>query len=115
MLAQPLEMATRKVSGLVREHADDFVRRLGVEKGSGVDEDVAAIHDEGIERAVAEHHDPHILLRKTGGVQDRLRVVAQQLFDFGVTDNWHPARCTILRACGGGRGSAPGRPNRNRG
>jgi hypothetical protein len=55
------------------------------------------------------------LLRKPGGVQDRLRVVAQQLFDFGVTDNRHPARRAILRACGGDRGSAPGRPNSYRG
>ena len=70
-------MAARQMSGFVREHADDFVRGLGIEKRAGIHKDVAAVHDEGVERAVAENNDPHVLLGKSGGAQDRLGIVAQ--------------------------------------
>ncbi len=50
-------MAAGQVAGLVREHADDLVRRLGVEQRAGIDEDVAAVHDEGVEGAVVEDDD----------------------------------------------------------
>ena len=33
-------MPARKVSGFVRENADNFVRRLCIEKRAGVDEDM---------------------------------------------------------------------------
>ena len=65
-------MAARKVSGLVREHADDLVRRLGIEKCAGIDEDVPAIHDKGVERAVVEDDDSHVLFCKSGDPQNRL-------------------------------------------
>ena len=105
------QMAAGEMAGLVREHADDLVRGLGVEQRAGIDEDVAAVHDKGVERAVAENDDPDVLLGKPGGAQDRLRVVAQQLLDFGVADNRHAARRLVLRARRRSRRSAAGGAN----
>ena len=90
LLTQALEMPARKMSGFVREHADDFVRRLGVEQRASINEDVTAIHHEGIERAIAEHDDPDVLLGKSGGVQDGLRIVAQTAVDLGVANTGMP-------------------------
>ena len=97
LLAQAHQMAAGKVAGFVREHADDLVRRLGVEQRAGVDEDVAAVHDEGVEAAVIEHDDPHVLLGEPGRLQNRLRIVAQQLLDLGVADDRQAARRLFLR------------------
>ena len=66
-------MAAGEMAGLVREHADDLVRRLGVEQRAGIDEDVAAVHDEGVEGAVVEDDDLDVLLGEAGRLQDRLR------------------------------------------
>ena len=98
LLAQPQQMAAGQMAGFVREHADDFVRRLGVEQRAGVDEDVAAVHDEGVEGAVVEHDHSDVLLGEAGRVQDRRRVIAQQLLDLGVADDRHAARGAFLRA-----------------
>ena len=49
LLAQARQMAAGEMPGFVREHADDLVRRFGIEQRAGIDEDVAAVHDEGIE------------------------------------------------------------------
>ena len=54
LLAQARQMAAGEVAGLVRQHADDLVRRLGIEQRAGVDEDVAAVHHEGVEAAVVD-------------------------------------------------------------
>ena len=62
LLAQTLQMTAREMPGFVREHADDFVRGLGIEQRTGVYEDVAAVHDKGVERAIAENDDAHVLL-----------------------------------------------------
>ena len=47
--------------------------------------------------AVVDDDDVDVLLRETGGAQDRLRVVAQQLLDLGVADQRNAAR-QALRA-----------------
>ena len=70
-------MTAGEVPGLVREHADDLVRRLGFEQRAGIDEDVAAVHDEGVEGTVVEDDDLDVLLGEAGGAQDRRGVVAQ--------------------------------------
>ena len=115
LLAQALEMAAREMSGLVRKYADDLVRGLGVEQRAGIDEDVAAVHDKGVERTVAENDDPDILLGQSRRTQNRLCIVAQQLFDLGVADNRHAARRAVLRAHRRDGRSAAGSANRNRG
>ena len=104
LLAQPRQMAAGDVAGLVREHADDLVRRLGVDQRAGVDEDAPAVHHEGVERAVVDDDDLDVLLREAGGAQDRLRVVAQQLLDLGVADDRQPGGRLCARA---GVGATP--------
>ena len=62
LLAQPRQMAAGDVAGLVRQHADDLVRRLRVDQRAGIDEDAAAVSDEGIEGAVVDDDDLDVLL-----------------------------------------------------
>lgn len=64
------------MSGFVGEDTNDFVWRFGIEKGARIDEDVPAVHDEGVKRAITKHHDPHVLFGQSGGTQNGLRVVA---------------------------------------
>ncbi len=87
LLAQARQMAAGDVAGLVREHADDLVRRLRVHQRAGIDEDAAAVGDEGVEGAVVDDDDLDVLLGEPGGLQNRLRVFAQQLLDLGVADD----------------------------
>ena len=86
------QMSAGQMAGFVRKHADHFVRRLGVEQCAGIDENVAAVHHKGIEGAVVEHDDLDVLLRKTGGLEDRRCVIAHQLLDLGVADQRQAAR-----------------------
>ena len=100
LFAQPCQMPTGDVAGLVREHADHLVRRLGVHQRAGIDEDAAAVHDEGVEGLLVDDGDADVLLREAGGAQDRLRVVAQQLLGLGVADDRNPRRlCAGRRRC----------------
>ena len=69
-----------------------------VDQRAGVDEDAAAVHDEGVEGAVVDDDDLDVLLGEAGGAQDRLRVVAQQLLDLGVADERQAARQLCARA-----------------
>ena len=69
------------------KHADDLVRRLGIEQRAGVDEDVAAVHHEGVEAAVVDDDDLDVVLGEAGDAQDRPRIVAQQVLDLGVADD----------------------------
>ena len=62
LLAQAHQMAVGQVAGFVGEHADDLVRRLGVEQRAGIDEDVAAVHHEGVEAAVVDDDDLDVVL-----------------------------------------------------
>ena len=57
LLAQPGEMAAGDVAGLVRDDADDLVRRLGIHEGADIDEDLLAVGDEGVEGAVVDEDD----------------------------------------------------------
>ena len=61
-----------------------------------------------------EHHDPHVLFGQSGGAQNGLRIVAQQLFDFGIADQRHPARDAVLGARGCEDEVRPRGPNSNR-
>ena len=83
-------MAAGNVPGLVREHADDLIRRFRVHQRAAVDEDAAAVGDESVERAVVDDDDLNILLGEARAAQDRLRVFPQQLFRLGVADDRWP-------------------------
>ncbi len=92
LLAQPRQVAAGDVAGLVGQHADHLVRRLGVHQRAGIDEDALGVDDEGVERAIVDDGDLDVLLGEAGGAQDRLRVVAQQLLDLGVANDRQPWR-----------------------
>ena len=51
LLAQLGQMAAGQMPGLVREHADDLVRRLRLQDRAVIDEDAAAVGDERVEEA----------------------------------------------------------------
>ena len=87
LLAQLGQMAAGDMPGLMREHADDLVRRLRFHQRAGIDEDAAAVDDEGVEGRLVDDDDLHVLLGETGGAQQRRGVVAQQLLDLRVADD----------------------------
>ncbi len=76
-------MAAGDVAGLVRDHADDLVRRLGLQQRARVDEHAAA-GDEGVEARIVDQDDVDARFRQAGGLEDRPRVVAHQRLDLGV-------------------------------
>ena len=90
LLAQLGQMAAGQMPGLVREHADDLVRRLRLHDRAVIDEDAAAVGDERVERALVDDHHLDVLLFQTRGAQDRARVFAQQLLGLGVAQDRRP-------------------------
>ena len=87
LLAHLGEMAAGDMTGFMRQHADDFVRRRRFAERSGIDEDAAAVGDECVEGALVDDDDADVLLRQAGGAQDRRAVVAKQLLDLRVADD----------------------------
>ena len=103
------QMTAGDVTGLMREHADDLVRRRRFHQRADIDEDAPRVDDEGVEGFVRDQHDLDILLAEIGGAQDRLGVVAQQLLDFGVANDGQPGFSAGLRLRGPRRRTAPAR------
>ena len=97
-------MPAGDVAGLVREHADDLVRRLRIHQRAGIDEDAAAVGHEGVEGALVDDDDLDVLLGQTGRLQNRLGVFAQELLDLGVADDRRALALGGL--AGGGPGTA---------
>ena len=77
LFAQAHQMTAGEMPRFMRENADNLVRRLGFEQRAGIDEDVAAVHDESVEGAVVEDDDLDVLLGEAGCLQDRRGVVTQ--------------------------------------
>ena len=73
--------------GFVRKHADQLVRRFRLQDRAVIDEDAAAVGNEGVERAVVDDDHLDVLLLETGDAQDRPRVFAQQLLGLGVAQD----------------------------
>ena len=108
-------MTAGEVAGLVREHADDLVRRLRLQDRAGIDEDAAAVSDEGVEADIVDDHHLDVLLLEACGAQDRAGVVAQQLLGLGVTDQRdaalrHGRHRRSRSRQGGGEREDPGDP-----
>ena len=95
LLAQTILVAAGDVAGLVRDHADDLVRRLGLQQRAGVDEHAAA-GDEGVEARIVDQDDFDAGLRQARRLEDRPRIVAHQRLDLGIADDRH-----VLRMRGG--------------
>ena len=105
-VAHARQMSAGDVAGLVRQHANDLIRRLGLHQCAAVDEDAAAVGDERIERTIVDDDDLHVLLRKSRRPQDRLRVFSEQLLDFRVADD---GRSLLLRMGGSAGADERGR------
>ena len=76
----------------VGDHADHFVGRLRLHERAGVDEDVAPVEHEGVERLVLHDADLDAARAETRRAEDRLRVVGEQVLDLGVADQRQPLR-----------------------
>ena len=83
-------MAAGDVARLMSDHADDLVRRLGLEQGAGIDEHAPA-GDEGVEGGIVDQNDLDAGAGQSGGFEDRARIVAHQRLDLGVADDRHAA------------------------
>ena len=76
LLAQPGEMAAGDVAGLVRDDADDLVRRVGVHEGADVDEDfwplaTKALKERSLTRTIFAAEALMPAARKIGGAYSR--------------------------------------------
>ena len=106
-LAKADEVAAGEVAGLVGDDADEFARRLALHDDAGVDEDVAAVGDEGVEGAVVDDLDLDAGLLEAGGPEDRAGVVADQRLGLGITDE-RDARSLRRRGHDGAEGHGAG-------
>jgi len=96
LLAQARQMSACDVASFVRKHADDLVRCLRFEQCAAVDEDATAVGDESVERTIVDDDGLHVLLGESRRAQQRLGIISEQLFDFGIADD----RRTLLRMRG---------------
>ena len=108
LLAKLGQMSADDMASFVGEDADELIGRFRFHQRAGVDEDVVRIHHESVERSVVDDDDMDVLVGETGDAQNRLRVIAQELFDLGIAND---------RDAGIGSGLRPHRdaPQRNRG
>jgi hypothetical protein len=84
--AQSRHVSAGDVAGFVCEDADHFIRRIRLHKRAGVHEDVAAIDDEGVEGVVVDDAHRDAPGTEPRGLEDLLRVVVEESFDFRVAD-----------------------------
>ena len=87
LLAHLGEMSADDVAALVGEHADELIGRRRLHQRAGIHEDAVRIHDERVEIGIVDDDDLDVLRGESGGLENRRRVVAQQLFDLGVANH----------------------------
>ena len=100
--AQRSQVAADDMAGLVGDHTDHLVGRLGLHEGAGVDEHVVAVHHEGVEAFVPDDAHGDVLRAEAGGLEDRDRIVLEKVFDLRVADQRQVLRSG--RRDGGDRG-----------
>jgi hypothetical protein len=83
-LAQLGQMPASDVAGLVRDDADHLIGRFRLLQRAGVNEHVAAVEHECVERLVP--HDAHLdpARSKSGRPEYRPRIILEQVFDFRI-------------------------------
>ena len=79
-------MAAGDVARFVRDDADYLVRRIGLLQGAGVNEHVAAIEHKGVEGVALDDADGDAALAEPCCLEDRPRVIVEQLLDLGIAD-----------------------------
>ena len=95
LVTQPLLMTVGQMAGLMGNDADDLVGALRRHQRPGVDEHAPA-GDEGIEGIVVDQDDVDAGLGKTGHVEDRPHVIADECLDLRIANNRH---APALRLC----------------
>ena len=112
LLAHLRQVPADDVAGLVREHADQLIGCRRLHQRAGIDEDVARIHDEGVERLVVDDDDLNALIAQARDLEDRRYVFAQQLLDLGIANHRDAGIGAVLGA--GRDGSQRDRRSRNK-
>jgi hypothetical protein len=95
-------MAAGDVSRLVGDDADHLVGGLGLHQRAGIDVDVTAVDDEGVETLVPDDAHRNVLRAQPRRLEDRARVVLEEILDLGVADEGDALR--RRRRDGGKRG-----------
>ena len=90
LFAQALLVAAGDVTGFVRQHADDLVRRFRHQQRAGVDEDAAA-GDEGVKGGIVDQNDLDTRFSKAGRLKDGPDVIGDKRLDLGVADHRYAA------------------------
>ena len=81
----------RDMPGLMRDHADDLIGRLGLQDRAGVHEHVEAVDHESVEALVPD--DAHRDVRaETCCLEDWPRIVLEQVLHLGVADQGNALR-----------------------
>jgi hypothetical protein len=80
-------VAAGNVPGLVRQDANDLVRRARIEQRPGIHEDAPAVHHKGVKAALIDDDDAHVLLREARRLEDGRQIFTQELLDLGVADD----------------------------
>ena len=70
-------MAAGDVSGLVGKNANNLIGRFRLHDRTGMDEHIAAVDDECVERVMAHDADRHASRPQTGGTENRVGIIRQ--------------------------------------
>ncbi len=95
LLLRAREMAAGDVAGFVRDHADHLVGRLGLGQQAGMDEDLHAVGDEGVDALVVDDVDLDREGIEAGRGEDRIGIGAQGRLDLGIADQAGAARLRL--------------------
>src|SRR5579872_2287777 len=105
-------MPTHNMTGFVGQNADDLVGSRRLHQGANIDEDAVSIHHEGVETFVLDDDNVDVLIAQTGNAKDRRRIIAQELFDFGIANHRNASIGAGLRTRWEARESDGGRGER---
>src|SRR5262245_50281591 len=93
LISEPGEMAAGDMAALMRYHADDLIGGLRIHYGTGMDEHVVPVDDEGVKGSVVDDMNVDRLSAQACGVEDRLGVGLDQAFRLGITDHAPGVSC----------------------
>ena len=85
-LIDPHQVAAGDVAGLVRDHADHFVRILGGGQQAGMDEHLQAAGDEGVDPRIVDDVDLDSVGIEAGRFEDGVGIGPQGCLDLGIAD-----------------------------
>ena len=98
-LAHLGEVTADDVAAFVGEHADHLIGRGRLHQSAGIHEDAVCVHDERVEIRVVDDDDLNVLRGEARGLENRRRVIAQELFDLGVANHRNAGVGPGLRTC----------------